>query len=104
MWGDLWLQSNYQEDPGAGAGEDGELPGQVAKGRISGVCIWGRGRLRGSSGFRCAKAQCLCLNSCACVADLCFVCVLRGVQRKREDRKVSCSSLQNSQDPLWMGP
>lgn len=46
----------------------------------------------------------VCLNSCVCVAHLCFVCVLRGVQRKREDRKVSCSSPQNSQDPLWMGP
>lgn len=29
----------------------------------------------------------VCLNSCVCVAHLCFVCVLRGVQRKREDRK-----------------
>ena len=100
MW---WLPSACQEDPRAGAGEDGELPGQAAKGCISGVCICGRGRLHGSSGFHCAKAQCLCLNSYVCVAGGCLVCVLRGVQAKREDREVSCYVSRISQDPVGKG-
>lgn len=88
MWGGLWPQSNCQEDPGAGAGEDGELPGQVAKGCISGVCIWGRGRLRGSSGFHCAKAQCLSKQLCLCGSLVLRVCVERCAEEEGRQKSI----------------
>lgn len=36
------LDACFLEDLGPRSGEDGELPGQAAKGYVSGICIWGR--------------------------------------------------------------
>lgn len=68
MWWPVFTVSWNQEDPERGLERMGSFLGRQPRAASLVSAFAGRGRLHGSSGFHCAKAQCLCLNSYVCVA------------------------------------
>lgn len=61
-----------------------------------GLHLWclhlGRGRLRGSSGFHCAAAQCLSKQLCLCGSLVLRVCVERCAEEEGRQKSILCKS------------